>query len=86
MGVKPLKTNDPAKHPISQPSMISMTYGLAAKPLISFREIAAWPCAADVARVRESEMAPQAIGIAQNGLGNGAGKFPFIRGSPTCFT
>jgi hypothetical protein len=28
--------------------------------------------AADVARVGDSEMAPQAVGIAQNGLGNGA--------------
>jgi hypothetical protein len=27
--------------------------------------------AADVARVCDSEMAPQAVGIAQNGLGNG---------------
>ena len=28
--------------------------------------------AADVARVSDSEMAPQAVGIAQNGLGSGA--------------
>jgi hypothetical protein len=30
--------------------------------------------AADVARVCDSEMAPQAVGIAQNGLGNGGAR------------